>query len=376
MRQQLPLTPSREVYQSLIYACSMRKDFYLQCLNLVKEMESLGYSSSIHTYNYILSSCAKVGNLQTAHQVWKKLTALSKIQKSFAPDEYSYTHMFWLLASIETKDNKKSSRDFHYQLSSDSVVKEAQRLYSELQTNGIVFSSTHLLTAYLATHCTHLKKALAEKIFYEDFAHHQLQPHAISYQHLFEMYDTLHDYEGMKRLKRTSQEQNMSLSFKSWRAMVRTAAWTGHLDEAVDFVADMKAAGHAPILEELKLVSFRCSELENAIAHERFLALCDTSVNHHTSKWNAWHERTRRVLALLDQVYGKPAGKGFLRGVYANMKGPGPDFKTDTNPLESEFKQVESEFPKAKKVGRTSPKEKTVLLIADRKKKKSHYKKQ
>lgn len=133
--------------------------------------------------------------------------------------------MFWLLASVETKTNKKSvSRLFIHDISSKDIIEEAQKIFS-LAIQRKISINQLVLTSFLAIHTNHLQQHQAEEIFYKTFSDYLTKPKAISYQHMFEMYDTFHCYKGMKRLLKHAREKKIILPKRAWRALIRTCAW-------------------------------------------------------------------------------------------------------------------------------------------------------
>lgn len=332
--------PNTDTLHSLVYACSKRKDYFQECFSLVKQLEDSGFTPTIETFNWMLHSCSRVSDLQTGKLIWERITT------TMTPDSNSFTGIFWLLASIETNQNSKSTNKICYpSISSDDICKEAKDFYNLLDTKYPNIPITfQLLTSYLAVFTSHLDKQTSEDIFYNVYPERYLQL-PISFQHMFEMYDTLHDYQSALSLKQyvTSRSSIEKISFLGWRALIRTAAYNNQLDDALGYLEEMRRnTQYVPTVDSLKLVLFRCIEMEDWDNRSKLLSLCSPSPKK-TSKYSLWDERMGKINELLDIVYGKPAGKGFLRGVHANMKGPGVSFN-DQCINASEFEAIEKDF--------------------------------
>lgn len=334
------VVPNIETLHTLVYVCSKRKDYFRECFSLVKQLEDSGFSPTLTTYNWMLHSCARVSDLQTGKLIWEKISS------TLSPDPHSFAGMFWLLASIETNQNAKSINRIRYpSISSNDICREAKDIYSLIHGKySNIPITAPLMASYLAVFTSHLDKQESEAIFYEMYPkHHPQLP--ISFQHMFEMYDTLHDYQSSISLKRYADIKGYmkQIPFLGWRALIRTAASNNQLDDALEYLEEMKRiTQYTPTVDSLKLVLFRCIEMEDWNNKSKLLSLC-APIPKKTSRYSLWNERMNRINALLDMVYGKPAGKGFLRGIHANMKGPGASFDDQCNNA-SDFKVIEQEF--------------------------------
>ena len=107
-RRGLQLT--EEIFHSLIYTTSKNKDYFPEMIDILRQMNLRDFSLNLETFDHLIYSCSKVGNLSMALEIWQGIQDCG-----FIPSLKSYTNMFWALAASETKENKLSvQRRIHH----------------------------------------------------------------------------------------------------------------------------------------------------------------------------------------------------------------------------------------------------------------------
>lgn len=338
------------MYEGLITATCTRGDFHQETFSILKQLESEGLEPTLLIYEGILKSCTKCSDLKTAHFVWSKLCA-EPPSSVLAPGSRTVMHMLFLLGSIETPSSINSIDKPVYNIPVADILDEAARIFAfALERNMPI--TLPLLNSFLSVHTDQgaLEKSLV--IFREFYPKYELSPDGHAYGQMFQLFDFHHAYDLMKEFKEMMHKDNVKLiSRKHWRSIVRIASYEGKLDEALQYMREMKNEGFSFTVQEMKLFHFRATEMENFEARDAFIKLCEPGVNPGQGKWPIWNERTQKVNQLLDSVYGRPAGSRFKRGVYHNMRTrvPGPSFPYIKDVDAEEFKQVEEQSEEYKK---------------------------
>lgn len=297
------LTPNSHTHSALIYAGSKRKEFYPQIVDLFKEMQSLGMSIDIRVYNHLLVGCGKVADLQTALSLWDQLCSG---ETNLFPTEVTVANMLWALASVETEVDKISLRQFHYDMNPEELKKNAEDVYDWAVSAGLPING-YVKNAFLAVMTNHVFVERAEQIFKDlvSGSNKDALPH--SYELMLKLYDSAEDYPKSQALILNAQATGIKLSFEAWRAGVRTAALTDHLEESVETLQCMVNAGHRPSVKDIKALHLRLCENEKWTLKKRMDELCLPPVKPSINPFTTWRQRSVKLHNLLKDVYGKEA---------------------------------------------------------------------
>ena len=212
-------------FKALIECASNRKETFMDMTDYFRQAVVRQEPICLSIWNNMLFGCSKLGNLDTALQVWKAVK-----ECGFYPGLKMYSTMLWALASCETKQNKLSvHRDYFVNVKLQDLVQTGKELRQEMQQNNIQPNAS-CLTAYLALMCNARAKEEAEWTFYEELAPMQNSPRQCEI--LASMYDSLKDYSGALRLLKHIDVAEIEPQYPFWRSIIRTMSMTGHVDEA------------------------------------------------------------------------------------------------------------------------------------------------
>lgn len=299
-------------HSALIYACSKRRAFYLRAIDLLHQMDVHGMPVDLRVYNNLLVACAKTSDMPTAVVLWEHVERLALIDAAFCPNEHTVCNFLWALAAVETPENKISKRGFCYPSEAGKeIVGRAMQVLHRAQSDYGVHVNSHVLTAYLAVATNHLQSELAERVFGMEFDKRGIPKPALAYEVMFMMYDRLQAYPQMLEVKKElEQRKDVVLGKEGWRAAVRCAALTDHLSEAVLFLRQMRAAGYEATPSEVRALHLRIFEHERWDLHEQLLGLVKWPEKPDSpNPMMAWRERSQRIHALLERIYGAEHAK-------------------------------------------------------------------
>ena len=291
-----------DTHAALIYACAKRRSFYPQVIEYLHQMQLYAMPITLRTYNNILMSCAKAADLRTAMLLWKMMSE----KKEFQPNSISLSHLFWTLAAMETPENRLSiKRRFAYELSSEQILK----VFEELQRQVDKFRfkpDQFLLTAQVAALANHNFKERAEGVFWNEHDRNLVDRNLMSYEAMLRMYDTLKEWEAMLLVRLDANNSKVALSQQAYRSIIRCAALTDHLAEAMDFLEEARKL-HRFKPNELRALHLRIYEHQRFDLHERLKKLVDWPVDSHPNPMAVWRNRAEKIKVLMDKVYGKEA---------------------------------------------------------------------
>lgn len=119
----------------------------------------------------------------------------------------------------------------------------------------------------------------------------------------------------------------------------------GKAAEAVDLLEQMISLGQPkpPVSLYSKLL-LHLADIEAWELKARFLSLCDQPSRKKESPSVEWNNRKKRIDDFLNRAYGRPAGKGQVRGVYANVANEIRVFDSDTRKNEVLFEEIDKEY--------------------------------
>lgn len=343
VEQQISMNASS--YKALLYATSSRADFQTETFSILKQMESEGIEADIDVYNNLLKCCMKTNNLKMAHFIWNKLSVQPE-GSLLAPTCRTIMHMFLLLAAIETPQTVNSRNKALFNISPEEIINESARIFRYAVDRKIKITE-FLLNSFLAVHTNQRDLEKSLMIFYEFYPKYNLGKNPFTYSCMFRLFDSEGQYEKMKELLEIAKQDGVTyFDHMTWRSIIRICAAQSQIDEAIEFVKRMKADGHEPTIDHLKLLLLKIVEAERWDAREELIKLC-APIYHAAKlgKWPIWNERTQQVNKMLDDIYGRPAGKGMLRGVHANVKNrvPGPSFPYIQDSEANKFEELECE---------------------------------
>lgn len=350
------------VMQSLLYAFSRRKEYFERALDVFRQMQVLGMPMTIHEYNNLLYGCGKTADLQTALLIWNQLSDFSKTENEtqmeiqteemketetemgmgmgkeikeerkkviIQPNSISYSSILWVLASIETRNDKISKRSFSYDVNIEKLSLIANEIYNEAQSRGLVNHGS-LVTAYMAVFSNHLQREEAERIFNNEFQKFNIPKAPLAYEIMFKLYDSTRCYDSMIKLKDQMHKENVYLTYEGWRAIIRTAALSNNLKEAIDFTKNMINAGYKPTQSSLQVLRLRLIERSEEELLNEFNKLIPLPLKiREESKLEAWRTRSITIGKFLKSQYGLNAPKFQMdindrqREQFGKLKGEG-----------------------------------------------------
>ncbi len=265
------LEPSPAVHGALIQAASRRKEYFGRALALFQEMSALGMPIGAGVYSDMLYACSKASALTTAMALWREALGC----KESPPTRATATNYLWALAAVESPRHSlrfsKHRAFFWDDVTPAQLSAAASDVVAWAEKNGIR-PNAHMLVALLAVHTNHRLRGAAEDIFWTRMwgASSAMQHQPFGHEHMLLMYDRVRDYgaalEVYRHYRRVfvdepSGRARARLPYEGWRALARTAALTGHLDEALGHVSAMRAEqGHVPAFEDFRAVHLRMCE--------------------------------------------------------------------------------------------------------------------
>jgi len=95
------LEPDEQVYDSLIHACAVRKDYFLDAWKYAIEMRDKGMRVARRTLNHLLQACGKNGDLTRARLLMRLM--MSSPSSEFQPDERSFQGLLRAYATAKWK---------------------------------------------------------------------------------------------------------------------------------------------------------------------------------------------------------------------------------------------------------------------------------
>lgn len=187
------------VHTSMIYLATRRKEYFPHALGFFQEMSVLGLEIKTPVYDHLLYGCAKNAALETGMQLWKAVLTDKKLK----PSVYTCCNYLWVLASVETPENRLSiHRPFVYDsIQYDKLAQAADEVLSYAKDQGISING-HLSNALLSLHVNHWCREAAEHVFWgmicTDLPQHERTP--FSHEIILKLYDQLRDYDGARRV--------------------------------------------------------------------------------------------------------------------------------------------------------------------------------
>lgn len=300
------------VMQSMLYAFSRRKEYFNRALEIFRQMQVLKMPVTVHEYNNLLYGCGKVADLQTGLMLWNQFNSTidsnNEKKEGIKPNSISYSSILWVLASVETKNDKISKRSFSYDLNVIKLAESAHKIYNEAIERGFVNHGA-MITAYLAVFANHLLREETERIFNNEFQRFNVPRAPLAYEIMFKLYDSTRCYDAMIKLKDQMHMENIKLTYEGWRAIIRTAALCDKLKEAIQFIREMIDNGFEPRSYALKVLKLRLIERSEWKLKEQFDELVPEMKSADESKSFALRKRTIVINTFLKKQYGLNAPK-------------------------------------------------------------------
>lgn len=101
MTESLGLEPDETLYNSLIHACAVRKDYFLDAWKYAIEMRNKGIKVARWTLNHLLQACGKSGDLTRARLLLRLMMSSESLE--YQPDERSFQGLFRAYATAKHK---------------------------------------------------------------------------------------------------------------------------------------------------------------------------------------------------------------------------------------------------------------------------------
>jgi pentatricopeptide repeat protein len=296
------IRPNDVLLTSLLYACCQRKDYYPEAFEIVKQLESYGYSASLQVYNDLLLGCAKNSDLKTGCKVWEELNKTSK------PTATSVTHILYVLASVETLETKGSTSEFVYAISPEEIVAKAREIYSDWLLKIKARPNSNILSAFLAVLTKNRQTTLAKSIFYDEHAHWNLARHPNSYESMFQLYESTKDFKSALELRKEALEAKIPLTFCAQLALISTAALVGEIELGLELVREIIMSGQKPFYYQVSKLTKAAKDAERDDIVQELVLICKS--NHVSgSSQRIFAQRNLFLNSLLDDVYGPERGR-------------------------------------------------------------------
>ncbi|RIA94638.1 hypothetical protein C1645_545940, partial [Glomus cerebriforme] len=137
------LCPTDVTFNSLIHACAKRKDYYEEAFKILREMREYGYQPDITTCNSLMVACSKNGDLQMARSLLVTMMQSSKIDPSLAPDELTFTNLFWTYSTYKEPMNYISRSQHEKILKDKQLEKEVLSSENDNKNYSLGLSQDH-----------------------------------------------------------------------------------------------------------------------------------------------------------------------------------------------------------------------------------------
>ena len=221
--------PDAMLLESLLYACSLRKDYFKEAFGVLSQLESCGFKPSSDALQYLLIGCAKNGDFKTATILWDELIAVYQHIHFYlplirgAPSDCTIAQMLYVISKIETRATKTSKKAFFYDLDCKGLVSKAAEIYQTFVIKEGRIPTGHILSAYLAVAVRNHDFDLAHHIFNEEFVTYKLERHSNVYESMFCLYHSKKMLLECLNLRSTALSANISLTFQSYCQLIRCA---------------------------------------------------------------------------------------------------------------------------------------------------------
>ncbi|CAG8505282.1 8833_t:CDS:2 [Funneliformis mosseae] len=106
-------------------------------------MEEFGYQPDMITYNLLMFACSKKGDLQMARNLLISMIRSAKTYPSLAPDEYTFTNLFWTYSTYREPMNYISRDQREEILKNKQLDAEADAEALLSGGNSLEFSQRH-----------------------------------------------------------------------------------------------------------------------------------------------------------------------------------------------------------------------------------------
>lgn len=213
------MQPNEDLLTALLYACTMRKDYYMEAFSIIKQLESYGYKPGNLIYEYLLFGCAKASDLKTACTVWEELNKKQCLSK------FAITNMLYVLSTVENAQNKEYySKKFIYEIPSEEIVQMAKKIYQDYVVVRKQKPSSHMLCSFLYVLCKNHDLKTAQSIFNEEFRIYNIQKHINAYEAMFLLYCKLNMLPEMLALRQESKLNKLALNFRCYQSLIRASA--------------------------------------------------------------------------------------------------------------------------------------------------------
>lgn len=314
----------------LIQATAKRRHLYGEMWTLVRQLDTHGMGSATSAvYASILEACGRVGDLQSAMCTWRflqrhdsasslnQLSANKNIVNNIRAvngllliDGVVLTNMLYCLAAIDTDNNKISVRRniVHSKLKGKDLVGLSTKILSTMLAQGHVKMHPRLLHAYLAVACSHKMQELAERIFFVEFEKYGCGHSRPAIDIMMRMWDSVQRYEKAKALREWARQQNIALGLDAYRSLIRCAALSNKLDEAMchlgDMITNVYGGKQGPPHSSMRLLHLKIFEAERWDLHYRLVTMLDFPKPVKKNPMSAWRVRAEGLNEIFEHLYG------------------------------------------------------------------------
>lgn len=319
------ITPSSQVLESLLHACGNRKDKKEDVLSIIKRIYDGGYKLHLTLYNFMLQAHTTSCDLNEFFKIWSILTS-SESGPSKKPDKFSYSANFRLLANLPLSEREAQFKgvNFHYSLTPENILKEAQSLWNDLLMNRyrVIEIQPFLINDFLSILAKFAQKKEIEFFFNVQFKELKIAHNEYSYENMFYFYYRTMDIESAVALKQSIVPTQITR--KAWDCLIQLATKAKRLDMAVGCVDEMVGLSIKPpnfIRVEKLLISI--ANAERWDLRDKLTKLCkqpEDCDSFKGGKREIWSMRNDAINTLLSFAYGRPGGESQVRGVYENLK--------------------------------------------------------
>ncbi|KAI8083510.1 hypothetical protein BDF21DRAFT_437839 [Thamnidium elegans] len=189
--------PDEVSFTLMLHACA-------KAFSLLDQMqENYGFQPDKITFNTLLTACARKKDLGQARDILRTMWVdfeKNGSQSLLAPDNQTFTNLFWCYASyipkgnVQGKTTATNSSDISTEVQllpweipnkRNKVVKEAQWLFNQLPNFNVQMTPA-LLTAYLALHISQKQTGACIDIYHKKFDQFGVQKDAFTLYHMLQ----------------------------------------------------------------------------------------------------------------------------------------------------------------------------------------------
>ncbi|GAA5812362.1 hypothetical protein MFLAVUS_005814 [Mucor flavus] len=340
------LYPTDVTFNVLINACAKRPDYYVEAFSLLDQMqENYGFQPDKITFNTLLTACARKKDLGQARDILRTMWVdfeKNGSQSLLAPDNQTFTNLFWCYASyipkgnVQDKSTPSNSSDISTEVQllpleipnkRNKAVKEAQWLFNQLPKFEVKMTPA-LLTAYLALHISQKQTGACIDIYHKKFDQFGVQKDAFTFYHMLQYcyhnkdgkmaWKVWEDYQDFLEARRSEEinagtiiekkakeaEQHMLAIKEGWTnaqqqkmaaLMANTLARTDDLKNAMSVLSSelrRSSTMHPPRLRDMMPFYNKCIQLEDLDTKRELVYVC---VKDPVRLANSKYQRVNRI---------------------------------------------------------------------------------